>query len=441
MPTPIEKRYIDLHPKSAALHAQSQKIFPNGVTHETRRLSPFPYFITHAEGAYKWDVDGHKIIDFRTGHGSMILGHSHPDVVKAVTEQMMKGTHYSGSTDLEIRWGQLVKDLVPCAEKVRFTNSGTEATMMAFRICRAFTGKSKIIKFNEHFHGWHDYAVADTKNLTGIPKGTLASMVVLEANDIALVEKTLREDKDIAAIILEPTGAHMGEEPIIPSFLKELRDVTKKYGVILIFDEVVTGFRISRGGASAHYGVTPDMTTLAKILGGGLPGGAVAGKAEILEMIEAKGNPDHDRNRMLHTGTFNGNPLSAAAGVTALNLVKTTPVNEKANAAAARWKKGVNEILRKMEIPGCANGVASTAFVRYGVAHECDHEICVLTHEQMAAAKNPARNSQIGLALFNNGVDTSSRYLFSQAHTDEVIDKSLEIFEKSLREVRAQGLV
>jgi glutamate-1-semialdehyde 2,1-aminomutase len=442
MATTIEQRYIDMHPGSAERHTKAKEIFPDGVTHDGRRLSPFPIYATHGMGPHKWDVDGNRIIDYWTGHGSLILGHSHPDVVAAVREQVGIGTHLSASSDLEIRWGQLVQELIPSAEKLRFHSSGTEATLMALRMARAYTGKSKVIKFEEHFHGWHDYVAAGGGGLGGIPKETLSTMIVLPSNDISVVEKTLQENDDVAAIIVEPTGAHMGLNAIRPSFLNELRELTERREVVLIFDEVVTGFRISKGGAQAHYGVTPDMTTMAKILGGGLPGGAVAGKAEIINMIEATDDPEYNQwRRVGHNGTFNANPLSAVAGITALELVATTPVNETANARASRLKAGLNDLLTKMEIPGCSSGVASLVFLRLGADHECDKEVCVLSDEQMRITNDPERNGQLNLALLNNGVHATTRFILSAAHEEQDIDETVEAIGRSLTEVRSLGLV
>ena len=250
-------------------------------------MSPFPLYGTHGEGGLKWDVDGNRIIDFWTGHGSMLLGHAHPEIVRVVQEQVAIGTHLSMSSDLEIRWAQLVQQLIPSAEKVRFHSSGTEATMMAIRMARAYTGKTKVIKFENTSTGGATIWRRVGAGLGGIPQETLSTMIVLPPNDIGAVEQAFQQSDDIAAIILEPTGAHMGLEPIGPAFLQELRDITEKNGVVLIFDEVVTGFRVAKGGAQDLYGVTPDMTTMAKILGGGLPGGAVAGNADIVNMIEA----------------------------------------------------------------------------------------------------------------------------------------------------------
>ena len=441
MPSAIEQRYVEQHPKCAEQYAASRDIFPNGVTHDARNLKPFPYYVTHAEGPNKWDLDGQRIIDYKMGHGSLILGHNHPEVVATVTEQLNRGTHFSASTELEIRWGELVKELVPCAEKVRFHSSGTEADMMAMRMARAYTGKSRVIKFEDHFHGWSDYAMAGSDGMGGIPQEIFETMIVLPPNDISQVEKTLIED-NVAAIILEPTGSHMGRIPILGAFLAELREVTEWYGVVLIFDEVVTGFRTSRGGAQGYYGVTPDLSAHAKILGGGLPGGAVAGKSEIIDMIQLTDDPEFNRSqRIAHFGTYNANPLSAAAGAKALELVATTPANQTADANADRLKRGFNDVLSRLEVPGCASGVSSLIFLRLGVDHECDKEVCNLSpeeiHETLAIFKNP----ELTLAMYNHGVDGGDRYIVSATHTDEEIDKTVEALEASLTELREEGVM
>ena len=435
MVSPIEQRYIDLHPGSLERHATARDIFPDGVTHDGRRMSPFPIYATHGIGPRKWDVDGNRIIDYWTGHGSMILGHSHPEIVAAVASQMGRGTHLSASSDLEIKWGQQVQQLIPSAEKVRFHSSGTEATMMAIRMARAYTGKSKVIKFVEHFHGWSDYLSVGSAGVGGIPEETKNTMIVLPPNDIAIVEKTIQDNPDVAAIILEPTGAHMGQIPVQPSFLNELRELTERTGVVLIFDEVVTGFRISKGGAQAHYGVTPDMTTMAKILGGGLPGGAVAGKADIINMIQARGDADFDRNRRVaHNGTFNANPLSAAAGTVALDLIMNTDVVETANAMGARLKDGLNDLLTRMEIPGYASGIASLIFLRLGEDPE-------MTPEQAARAHDAQRDGQFVLAMLNNGVHATTRFIMSAAHREQDVDDTVDAAERALTELRQSGLI
>ena len=443
MTTQIERRFFDFHPKSAELHDSARSLFPNGVTHDARRQDPFQLYYTHAEGAAKFDVDGNRILDYFPGHGALILGHSRQEVVQAVQEQMAKGTHFSGSTELEIEWGNWVRELIPTAEKVRFHSSGTEADMMAIRMARAYTGKSKVIKFDDHFHGWSDYLVAGSEGIGGIPKETLSTMIVLPPNDIEIFEKTLEGNDDVAAVILEPTGAHMGLEPILPEFLTQLREVTARYGVVLIFDEVVTGFRTSKGGAQEYFGIEPDLTTLAKILGGGLPGGAVTGRADIINTIEGRaGDAEYNRyNRIAHNGTFNANPVSAAAGIAALEIVANEPINDTANARAEQLKSGLNEVLGRLEVPGCVTGIASLLFLRLGVDHECDREYCILPPDQMAQSMEPERVRQMTLSLLNHGVQAGNRFILTAAHTEEDIERTVSAYEKALGEIREIGLV
>ncbi|MFW6174915.1 MAG: aspartate aminotransferase family protein, partial [Chloroflexota bacterium] len=406
--------------------------FPEGVTHRARNMAPFPVYMTHGKGSHKWDVDGNEYVEYNTGHGSMILGQAHPRIVAAVQDRVAQGTHLSASTELEIRWADLVKQLIPSAEKVRFTSSGTEAVMMAFRMARAHTGRTKVIKFEDHFHGWSDYAIAgDESGADGVPEETRNTMVVLPPGDIGQVEQAILEHQP-AALIVESTGAHMGREPIHPDFLHQLREVTARHGVVFIMDEVVTGFRVSPGGAQARFGVTPDMCTLAKILGGGLPGGAVAGKADILDTIE--------RGQIAHPGTFNANPLSAAAGVAALELVAGTPVNEKAEAAGDRLKAGLNEVFTRTEVPGHAYGYGTIIHTRIGIEADVD-EYGIIQGNPSGTPISADADHQLKMAMLNNGVDNHRRFLMMSEHSDDDIARTLEAFETSLRQVREQGMI
>lgn len=356
-PTIVE-RYQSAFPKSRKLFDKAKDLFPNGVTHDLRHLEPFPVYIDHAAGAYKWDVDGHQLIDFWSGHGALLLGHSHPDVVDAVQRQMGRSTHPGGCHELEIEWGTLVKKLVPSAEKLRFTSSGTEATLMALRLCRIFTGKPKFLKFAGHFHGWHDFVIPaadlpfDGSPVPGVPGAVQGDTVVVPPNDPAAVEKALASDPQIGCVILEPTGGHFGAVPMRGEFLKSLREITTKHGRLLIFDEVITGFRVHPGGAQGHYGITPDLTTLAKVLAGGLPGGCLAGRADVLAGIEFRpGKP-----KMKHPGTFNANPLSAAAGSAALRLVATGEPCRQANRIARLLRQNLNELFAERQFDWIAYG-------------------------------------------------------------------------------------
>ena len=435
----IEQQYIDTHPKSLERYQVAKDLFPNGVTHDARNLTPFPFYVTNSEGAHKFDVDGNKIIDYRTGHGSLLLGHNHPEVVKAVQDQMAIGTHWSASTDIEIEWGKLVTELVPCAEKVRFNSSGTEADMMAMRLARAYTGKSKIIRFRNHFHGWSDYAVPGWAAPSGVPGPVLDTMIVLEPNNISLVEEAIQKN-DVAAVIIEPTGAHMGQEPIKPVFLDELRDVTQRNGVVFIMDEVVTGFRTSRTGASGYYGVVPDLSTHAKILGGGLPGACVAGKRDILDMIQFRDDPDFNSNgRVSHNGTFNANPLSAAAGVTALRIVRDESVNDVATERASQLKTGLNEILTRKEIPGIATGIASIVFLRIGLNVDNEDALYDVPIDDLEPRSDLKKLG--GLAMYNHGVDGFDRFLLSAAHSEDDIAATVEAVGATIDDFRNDGLL
>jgi glutamate-1-semialdehyde 2,1-aminomutase len=342
----LTERYVAEFPTSRKLHDEARALFPNGVTHDLRYLEPFPVYVDRAQGARKWDVDGHELIDYWAGHGALLLGHSHPAVVEAVQRQMARATHPGACHELEVEWGRWVRRLVPSAERLRFVSSGTEATLMALRLARLHTGRPRVLKFAGHFHGWHDFLIpaADLPYtggpVPGVPAEVAAETVVVPPNDPAAVERALATDPQIGCVILEPTGGHFGAVPVRGDFLRALRELTARHSRLLIFDEVITGFRVSPGGAQAHYGVTPDLTTLAKVLAGGLPGGCLAGRADILAGLEFRaGKP-----KMKHPGTFNANPLSAAAGVAALEIVATGEPNRRANAAGLLLRQGLNAL-------------------------------------------------------------------------------------------------
>ena len=444
MPTILED-YIARHPGSAQRYRESLGIFPGGVTHDTRYAQPFPLFMTHGEGPRKWDVDGNEYVDYVSGHGALLLGHSHPAIAEAVSRQIQRGTHLGASTDEELRWAKAVMALMPSVEKIRFHSSGTEATLMAMRLARAYTGKNKVIKLQDHFHGWHDYAMAGSdRSAPGIPPASWGTMIVLPPGDLAAVEDALARDADIAALILEPTGAHYGQLPFdAPSYLRGLRELTQQHGVVFIMDEVVTGFRASPGGAQTLYGITPDLTAMAKIVAGGLPGGAVGGKADIVDMIAHRGDPEWDNGqRVYHPGTFNANPLSAAAGATALELIASQPINQQADARAAQLQAGLNETLGRLEIPGHAYGIAS--MIHLTLADCADgRELGPAAHRQLSeAAASPAATA-MKRGLQNRGVDIMGRdaFLVSAAHTETDIDQTIGAFEETMAAVRAEGLI
>jgi glutamate-1-semialdehyde 2,1-aminomutase len=328
---------------SRKLYEQARALFPQGVTHDLRYLEPFPIYVDRAQGGHKWDVDGHELIDYWSGHGALLLGHCHPAVTAAVQRQAARATHPGACHELEIEWGRWVQRLVPSAERVRFVASGTEATLMALRLSRLYTGRPRVLKFAGHFHGWHDFLMpaADAPyvpEMAGIPSEVSAGLVIVPPNDPESVDKALRADPQIGCVILEATGGHFGGVPMRGEFLAALREITRRHDRLLIFDEVISGFRVHPGGAQGYYGVTPDVTTLAKVLAGGLPGGCVAGRADVLAGLEARpGKP-----KMKHPGTFNANPLSAAAGVATLQIVSTGEPCRRANQVARLLRERLN---------------------------------------------------------------------------------------------------
>ena len=438
----IAEEYIKKHPGSAARYQEARDVFPGGVTHDTRYVAPFPIYVTHGDGPLKWDVDGNEYVDYVSGHGALLLGHAHPEITSAVADQLARGTHMGASTDQELRWGLAIKRLMPSIEKLRFNSSGTEATLMALRLARAYTGKNKIIKFDDHFHGWHAYMVTTANRpVPGIPDSTSQSVAVLPP-DLSVVERHLARDEDVATVIIEPTGAHFGQLPLmVPQFLTDLRDITKRYGVLLIMDEVVTGFRIDSGGAQGRFGIDPDLTTLAKIVAGGFPGGAVGGKAEIMDIMAFRDDPGWDnQGRVAHQGTFNANPVSATAGATCLEIIATQPINERADTMAAMLKQGINNLLARMEVQGHAHGLASLVHLTLEGC-DCDREVCTMPHQLIKEATDPAVTAELKRSLINAGVDIMGRgaFIVSATHRPQDVDRTLAALEEGLTAMRREG--
>jgi glutamate-1-semialdehyde 2,1-aminomutase len=348
----IFDRYIAKTPGSQKLYERAVKVLPGGVTHDTRYLHPHPLYIARASGSHKWDVDGNQYVDYIGGHGALLLGHNDSFVIEAVREQLAKGTHFGAAHELEVEWAEQITRMVPCAQKVRFTGSGTESTLLAIRLARAFTEKPKIVRFVGHFHGWHDQvAFAATSHFDGSPPpGILpevaTSAIVCPVNDAAALAKVLDEHDDVAAVILEPTGATFGLVPLMPGFVAEVRQLTARKNVLLIFDEVITGFRVAPGGAQQLLGVTPDLATFAKIVAGGFPGGAVAGRLDVMDTLTLRDDREWNlKHRVPHQGTFNANPITAAAGLATLKLIAESDAIGCANRAADHLRTRLNEAI------------------------------------------------------------------------------------------------
>lgn len=448
MPTILE-RYQKTFAKDEELAQAANQLFPDGVTHDSRYMSPFPIYITRADGAKKWGLEDRTFIDYWAGHGALMLGHNPPEVVEAVTAQMHRGTHYGACHPLELEWGNLVTQLIPSAERVRFVSSGTEATLMAIRLARTYTRKNKVLKFAGHFHGWHDSLIFGAyppfdMSVPGIPQEVRDTTLLCPPNDIDAVEQHLKTDKDIACIILEPTGASFGIVPTNGVFLKQLRELTQKHGVLLIFDEVITGFRVAPGGAQAHYNVTPDLTTLAKILAGGLPGGALAGKKEILELISMQA--EEDGLKMPHPGTFNANPISASAGIAMLNIVKTGKPHEQANRIAQQLRDELNKVIDRYGLDWVIYGEFSGIRMLIGHGEKdiraADFDPYTWDYRKLKGGNDEELLTHLRCGLLLNGVDLATNGgMTTAAHTEADITKTVHAFEQTIEWMKADGLI
>lgn len=455
----ILARYEELHPGSLRLARRAAAVFPDGVTHDLRQSSPFSLYVASAGGSRKRDVDGHELVDYVMGHGALLLGHNDPRIVEAVRAQLELGTHYGGSHELEIAWGEGVQRLVPSAERVRFTSSGTEATMMALRLARNLTGREKVLRLREHFHGWNDSVAGQPDSegtlpaSPGLPHGALEGSIVIAANDAALLDETLRDEAagaraggGIAAMILEPTGANFGLEPLDLGYVQRARELTRAHGVVLIFDEVITGFRVSAGGAQQDYGITPDMTTMAKIVAGGLPGGCVAGRAEIIEQIavEPRAGSERPRERVSHPGTFNANPLSSAAGATCLGIIGDGAAQRQAAATAAELARGMNASFRDLSVAGCVYGVSSMLHIALGMEEQppdgYSWGYAALPCAAPGVTEESARALHLG--MINEGVHLmGGGMMVSSVHDGTDVARTLEAFRATLGAMRVEGLV
>jgi glutamate-1-semialdehyde 2,1-aminomutase len=447
----IEAEYRARTRRSAALYAEARQVIPAGLTHDSRTLLPYPIYATRAAGSRKWDVDGNEYVDYFGGHGALLLGHGHPAVVAAVEHQLRLGTHWGACHELEVRWAELTKGLIGCAERVRFTASGTEASHLALRLARAFTGKPRIVRFVGHFHGWHDGVAAGAMSHfaggvpAGIPAGLVEETLLLPADDLSRVAEALATAKDIAAIVLEPSGASWGQVPLPPGFVAGLKELSGRHGVVLIFDEVVTGFRWSRGGAQARLGVTPDVSIMAKILAGGLPGGAVAGRAEIMDQLDLAAAQAASREKIGHQGTFNANPLSAAAGVATLGIVAAQDVCAAAERTAASLRRGLTEVLLEEGIPWGVYGEASAFLIFPNPGRlpidPARFEPLKLGFKVLKGGRNPELCYRLRLAMLANGVDIMGAPggLVSAAHGPREVAQTLEAFRTAVRWLKAEG--
>ena len=442
--------YRERTPGSEELAREANQLFPSGITHDARNVDPYGIFVSRAQGPHKWDVDGNCYIDYFGGHGALLLGHHHPVVTEAVRTALDEGTQFGASHPREVQWARAIQRLVPSAERIRFTSSGTEATLMAVRLARAFTGKQTLMRLKGHFHGWHDQMASGYTNhfdgspTPGVLPGVAEKTVLVNPGDLAAIRAAFAGDNDIAAVIYEPTGSSFGQVPLGAEFAQELRRLCTEHGVLLIFDEVVTGFRATKGGAQMAFNVCPDLSSFAKIVAGGLPGACVAGRKDILDLLDFQASARAGREKIGHPGTFNANPVSAAAGTAALTVIAETDAADRASATAAALRDKMNAVLAEAKVPWAVYGTFSGfhLFVnpsRLDIGpYNFDPDKIPL--EDM---KNQPKDlvNKLRLAMLVNGVDLNPRGggLLSCTHTGDDVANTTAAFREAVRMLQQEG--
>ena len=451
--TTLAQSYEAATKGSAALAAEARTLLPSGITHDARHFDPYPIYVNRARGPLKWDVDGNRYVDYFGGHGALLLGHNNPAVTAAVQAQLERGTHFGACHELEVRWAELVRRMVPSAERVRFTSSGTEATLMALRLARAATGRGKLVRFKGHFHGWHDHMTSghmshfDGTPTAGVLEGIADGVLLAEPNDTLGVTRLFEQHRDIAAVILEPTGGNFGRMPIRPDFLQVLRDLTTAAGTLLIFDEVVTGFRVAPGGMQEIAGIRPDLTTLAKILAGGLPGGAVAGAKDLLDLLDFGVARARGVEKIAHPGTYNGNPLSAAAGIATLEIIGSTDATVRANAYGEALRRELNQVLEEEGVNWAVHGSYS-GFHIFTNPQGADitpsrFDPIAFLPALMARGSGTDLIGKLRLGLLVNGIDVNSGLsgVVSATHGPEEREITVDAFRATIRSLRREGAI
>jgi len=427
--------------KSKKLYIKAQELIPGGVNSPVRAfksVNSLPLFIAKASGSKIWDVDGNKFIDYVMSWGPLILGHSNPEVISAVKNVLKNGTSYGAPTEIEVKMAELINKMMPSVELVRMVNSGTEATMSAIRLARAYTGRKKIIKFEGCYHGHADsFLVKAGSGATtlGIPSSPgvpdeIASLTLnAKYNDIESVQKLIDENKgEIACIIVEPVAGNMGVVLPRNDFLKKLREICDREKIVLIFDEVITGFRLAPGGAQEYFGVEADLTTLGKIIGGGFPVGAYGGKKEIMELVAPSGP-------VYQAGTLSGNPIAMTAGYTTLKILyeKRKTLYKQLEHKARTLAENFKDIADKNGVKVQVNQIGSMLTVFFN-----DYEV----YDYESALRSDVKK----FAMFFNSMLENGVYLppsqfeamfLSSAHTDDDIEKTIKAFEISIRNLKA----
>jgi glutamate-1-semialdehyde 2,1-aminomutase len=427
------------HSKSRELFAAAQAVIPGGVNSPVRAFRAVggqPLFIERGQGAFIWDADGNRYIDYVLSWGPLILGHADPGVVQALQQAAERGTSYGAPTALETELAGLVCELVPSAEQVRFVNSGTEATMSVLRLARAFTGRDKIIKLQGHYHGHADcllvqagsgVATLGLPDSPGVPHAMTQNTLTAPFNDLEAINRFFKmQGNKIAALILEPVAGNMGVIPPAEGYLAGLRELCTRYDVLLIFDEVMTGFRVALGGAQEYYQVTPDLTALGKVLGGGLPVGAYTGRREIMQRVAPAGP-------MYQAGTLSGNPLAMTAGIETLKRLRQPGLFEALVAGTTTLCEGIGAAAQAAGVPVYQTQVG-TMFCTFFTDQP-------VTNWETAARSDTALFGRFFQAMLERGVYLAPSQFeagfFSTAHTSEVVVATIQAAQTAFREVAA----
>lgn len=439
-----EKEYVSRTTRSRAHWEKVRKIIPSGVESNVRFFEPYPFYVKKAKGAYIWDLDDNKITDYALGYGPMILGHNDPAVVKAVKTQVDKGTMYGASAEMAFEYVNMVKKAMPSIEMFRFANSGTEATMHPLRVARAFTGKEKIAKAEGSYHGGHDYALQCVdippdklkKNTCqpaipfgkGIPKSISDLLVIYPFNDWGATEEVLTKNADdLAAVIIEPVQAGGGCFAPRDNYLKRLRKLTSDLGIVLIFDEVLTGFRVAFGGAQERYGVKPDLTSIAKIAGGGYQLAGFGGKRKIMEEIVPK-----EGGNVYHGGTYNAHPVSVTAGLTTLKILSRPGTYKKIDKIGDSLFHGLRDAAEDRGVDVWVESVGSL-----GQMYFTDKEIRTWRDAFDVDAEKWKHwfMHSLGKGVFFGVPHADEHFFTSLAHTEDDIQRSVEISDEAFRQI------
>lgn len=423
--------------RSQELFSAAQTLMPGGVSSPVRAFKSVggqPIVFDRVKGAYAWDVDGNCYIDYIGSWGPAICGHAHPKVIGALRNALGKGTSFGAPCALENQLAQMVIDAVPSVEMVRFVNSGTEACMSVLRLMRAFTGREKIIKFEGCYHGHADMflvkagsgvATLGLPDSPGVPRSTTAATLTAPYNDLEAVKRLFAENPgEIAGVILEPVVGNAGFITPEPGFLEGIREITKDHDALLVFDEVMTGFRIAYGGAQAKFGVTPDLTTLGKVIGGGLPVGAYGGRADIMAMVAPAGP-------MYQAGTLSGNPLAMTAGIHTLELLQQPGTYERLEAITSRLIKGILAAAGEVGLPICGGSISAM----FGF-FLCEGPV---RNFEEAKAADTVRFGKLHRAMLEHGVylapSAFEAGFTSLAHSDDDIDATLAAFRSCFAQI------